>query len=89
MIPLIILKLPRTIISQIKNNTFLAQNIPEDINYLNDNSYYSSPYSTNIQDSIDSSFIDSKNNKNFSQCMTAGDIYSEDELNADLQENIG
>ena len=41
-----------------------------------------------IQDLIDENSITIKNEKNFAQCSAAGNIYSEDELNEDLQEII-
>jgi len=69
-----------------KNSIILAQNISEN---NDENSNYSSLNSIILQDSIDSSFLQSGNNKSFYQCIAAGNIYSEEELNADLQENIG
>ena len=108
LIPLIVLKLPRTIISQIntdnfsiwnslktvflsidtkskKDNTneFLAQNTEsEEIN----NEIVSSISEQNI---IDKTIINSRNDKDFKQCSSAGNIYSEDELYEDLQELNG
>ncbi len=40
------------------------------------------------QDKIDTTFLSSKHQQNFAQCLSAWNIYSEDELNADLQEVV-
>jgi hypothetical protein len=45
--------------------------------------------SVNKQDEIDNSILVSKNDKSFQQCSSAGNIYSENELNENLQELIG
>jgi hypothetical protein len=37
--------------------------------------------SINEQDKVDISSLNIKNNKTFAQCSSAGDIYSEEELN--------
>ena len=40
------------------------------------------------QDKIDTTFLSSKHQQNFAQCLSAWNIYSEEELNADLQEVV-
>ena len=40
------------------------------------------------QDKVDTTFLSSKHRQNFAQCLSAWNIYSEDELNADLQEVV-
>lgn len=115
LIPLVVLKLPRTIISQLKtdnysfwdslksvflsmnNNNkdsnyskFLAQNTEDEnldvIKEITDSDIISS---IEIQDSMDNSILNSRNDKTFAQCSAAGDIYSDDELNEWLEEIIG
>lgn len=113
LIPLIVLKLPRITISQIKTDSysvsnslkavllsidtkskedtkkFLAQNT--EIEELNneDNISDSDIDSIDEQNKIDALKIDSRNDKTFYQCSSAGNIYSEDELNEWLQELNG
>jgi hypothetical protein len=41
------------------------------------------------QDYIDTSILNSRNDQTFSQCSSAGNIYSEDELNKDLKQIVG
>ena len=115
LIPLIVLKLPRTTISQIKAdnysvwnslravllginsgdkkvtyNNFLVQSTGTEGNLETGKiSDSSTTDSIEQQDMIDSSSLNSRNDKTFSQCSTAGDIYSEDELNEGLQEIVG
>jgi hypothetical protein len=45
--------------------------------------------SINEQNIIDKTIINSKNDKDFKQCSSAGNIYSEDELYEGLQELNG
>jgi hypothetical protein len=45
--------------------------------------------SVEIQDSIDGVLLNSINDKTFEQCSSAGNIYSEEELNENLQELNG
>lgn len=111
-IPLILFKLPRTIISQIitddysiwnslksvflsidtnneKNdyNKFLAQNIENDKILNSENSPdYELISSIEQQDKINNFTLNSKRNKTFNQCASAGNIYSEEELNEWIQE---
>ena len=105
LLPLIVLKLPWATISQIKtdnysvwnslkavflsmdteskrnnSNKFLAQNTESDSNALD---------LLNEQDIVDSSVLKVRNDKTFQQCSSAGDIYSEEELNENLQELNG
>ena len=115
LLPLILLKLPRTTISQIKTdsysvwgslkatllgmnteakdvntNKFLAQNVEiEEINDENEISDSDTVNSIEEQDKVDSLNLSSRNDKNFNQCSSAGNIYSEDELNEWLQELNG
>ena len=116
LIPLIVFKLPRTTISQIKTDNYsiwnslksvllginydnsqkinvdklLAQNIEvSEIDNLNEVSDSDVVDSINEQDKVDSSSLNIKNNKTFAQCSSAGDIYSEEELNEWLQELNG
>ena len=115
LIPLLILKLPRTTISQLKTdsysvssslksvflsintdtqkedtNNFLAQNNSDEESSLTGGvSDTESISSVNEQDEIDNSILVSKNDKSFQQCSSAGNIYSENELNENLQELIG
>ena len=116
LIPLIVFKLPRTTISQIKTDNYsiwnslksvllginydnsqkinvdklLAQNIEVgEIDNLNEVSDSDVVDSINEQDKVDSSSLNIKNNKTFAQCSSAGDIYSEEELNEWLQELNG
>ncbi len=105
-IPLIVLKLPRTITSQIRTNSYsfwsslrsvflsmdtvnnekennkklLAQNI-------NNSNLYSSVLDSGI---VDINISDNNTSqKSFAQCMKAGEIYSDEELNENLQDVIG
>ena len=113
--PLIILKLPRTTISQIKsdnysfseslksvflaqnletynknNNKFLAQNSEYEEVVINDETLDSDLVdSLNEQDEIDESILSLKNNRTFQQCISVGDIYSDEELNENLQQITG
>ena len=105
LLPLIVLKLPWATISQIKtdnysvwnslkavflsmdteskrnnSNKFLAQNTESDSNALD---------LLDEQDIVDSSVLKVRNDKTFQQCSSAGDIYSEEELNENLQELNG
>ena len=114
LIPLIVLKLPRTTISQIKTDSysvsnslkavllsmdtkskedtkkFLAQNTEiEELNNEDNVSDSDIIDSIDEQNKIDALKIDSRNDKSFYQCSSAGDIYSEDELNEWLQELNG
>ena len=115
LIPLILLKLPWTTISQIKtdnysfsgsiksvflsmntetksenNNKFLAQNIQtEQIDFSDEVSDSDITNSLDEQNEIDDSILSLRDDKTFYQCSSAGDIYSEDELNEDLQEISG
>ena len=115
LLPLIILKLPRTTISQIKTdnysvsgslkavllsmdtesenddtNKFLVQNTEtEEMNNETEISDSNTVDSIDEQNKIDVSALNSRNDKNFNQCSSAGDIYSEDELNEWLQELNG
>ena len=114
LLPLVVLKLPRTTISQIKTDSysvsnslktvflsmnddkdesykkFLAQNTENsDINEVSEISDSDNIDSIEIQDSVDNVILSSRNDKTFDQCSSAGDIYSEDELNEWLQELNG
>ena len=112
LLPLIVLKLPRTIISQIKTDNFsfwnslkavflsinndkknedyknfLAQNIEnEEINDENEITDSNNVSSLDEQDEIDISTLNLRNDKTFSQCSSAWNIYSEEELSEWLQE---
>ena len=112
LIPLVIFKLPRTTINQIKsdnysiwnslrsvflsidyksdkkvyNNKFLAQNTENDsITDVDKVSDSDDIDSIEKQNEIDNSNLNLRNDKSFYQCSTAGNIYSEDELNEWLQ----
>jgi hypothetical protein len=69
---------------------FLAQNI-EIEELIDSNEVSDSDISNSIeqQNKIDISNLNSRNDKTFRQCSNAGDIYSDDELNEDLQELNG
>ena len=61
---------------------FLAQNTENsDINEVSEISDSDNIDSIEIQDSVDNVILSSRNDKTFDQCSSAGDIYSEDELN--------
>ena len=63
-------------------NKFLAQNVEiEEINDENEISDSDTVNSIEEQDKVDSLNLSSRNDKNFNQCSSAGNIYSEDELN--------
>ena len=111
LLPLIVLKLPWTTISQIMtdnysfsnsikgvflsmdtekkneiNNKFLAQNTEnENINNIDAITDSDDIDSIEVQDSVDSTILSSKNDKTFQQCSSAGNIYSDKELNENLQ----
>ena len=113
LIPLIVLKLPRTTISQLKadsyslsnslkavllsmssekenNKQFLAQNTKiEDVNNKDNVLDSNTIDSIDEQNLIDALEVDSKHDQTFSQCSSAGDIYSDDELNENLQSIVG
>ena len=121
LLPLIVLKLPRTTISQIKTDSysvsnsfkavllgmdtetknddtykFLAQNSEVDQNSEvekmdneNEISDSESVDSLDAQDKLDSLISNSRDDKNFQQCSSAGNIYSSEELNEWLQELNG
>ena len=63
------------------SNKFLAQNI--DIEDLSDSIVIDS---FDEQDEVDSLILDLKSDKTFQQCSSAGNIYSDEELNENLQE---
>ncbi|MBR7036499.1 hypothetical protein IKI14_01120 [bacterium] len=72
------------------HNKFLAQNTENEnlnsaengnISAVNEFSDSDIIDSIEIQNLIDNSVLTSMNVKNFSQCSTAGDVYSEEELN--------
>jgi hypothetical protein len=66
----------------IDSDRFLAQNTEiEEINTSDGISDSNNVASLIKQDKIDNSVLNSRNDKNFSQCSSAGNIYSEDELN--------
>ena len=72
------------------NSKFLAQNI--EIEELVDSDEVSDSDVNNSieqQNKIDISNLNSRNDKTFRQCSNAGDIYSDEELNEDLQELNG
>ena len=72
------------------NNKFLAQNTEnEDIADVDATSDSDDMDSIEVQDSVDSTVLSSKNNKTFQQCSSAGNIYSDEELNENLQELNG
>jgi hypothetical protein len=72
------------------NNKFLAQNTEnEDINNIDAITDSDDIDSVEIQDSVDSTILSSKNDKTFEQCSSAGNIYSDEELNENLQELNG
>ena len=113
LLPLIVLKLPRATINQIKLNHFSVWNSLKAVflsmdtdkknksysNFLVQNTWDEEningvPDSDNIntveeQNEIDNSALSWRNNKTFLQCSSAGDIYSEDELNENLQSIVG
>jgi hypothetical protein len=62
-------------------NKFLAQNTEtEEINNETEISDSDTVDSIDEQNKIDVSALNLRNDKNFNQCSSAGDIYSEDEL---------
>ena len=68
------------------SNKFLAQNTEnENADYINEVSDSDNIDSAEIQSSIDNAVLSSKNDKTFAQCSSAGNIYSEAELNENLQ----
>ena len=68
------------------NNKFLAQNTEnEDIADVDATSDSDDMDSIEVQDSVDSTVLSSKNDKTFQQCSSAGNIYSDEELNENLQ----
>ena len=69
---------------------YLVQNT-EDNKTLNQDEISDSELVSSVeqQDVIDTSTLNSRNDKTFAQCSSAGDIYSEDELNEWLQEIVG
>ena len=72
--------------TKIDNNTnrFLAQNeITGDISDSNVTD------SLDEQDELDTSVLNLKDDQTFQQCSSAGNIYSDDELNENLQELKG
>lgn len=72
------------------NNKFLAQNTEnEDIADVDATSDSDDMDSIEVQDSVDSTVLSSKNDKTFQQCSSAGNIYSDEELNENLQELNG
>ena len=120
LIPLILLKLPRTTVNLIRNNNysfwkslksvflsintndlhkedsdlFLAQNTwdqdwREKIGVLDVATDSSNVDGIASQDYIDTYVLNSKNDQTFSQCTSAGNVYSESELNKDLKQIIG
>jgi hypothetical protein len=63
-------------------NKFLVQNTEtEEMNNETEISDSNTVDSIDEQNKIDVSALNSRNDKNFNQCSSAGDIYSEDELN--------
>ena len=75
-------------------NKFLAQNdSTEEVslaNEISDEISDSEPVSSiDEQNEIDNSILSSRNDKSFQQCSSAGNIYSEKELNENLQELNG
>ena len=70
-------------------NRFLAQNTGnENVGNMNEVSD-SDGVSIDIQESVDNAILSTKNEKNFAQCLSVGNIYSEEELNENLQELKG
>jgi hypothetical protein len=68
------------------NNKFLAQNTEnENINNIDAITDSDDIDSIEVQDSVDSTILSSKNDKTFQQCSSAGNIYSDKELNENLQ----
>ena len=68
------------------NNKFLAQNTEnENINNIDAITDSDDIGSIEVQDSVDSAILSSKNDKTFEQCSSAGNIYSDEELNENLQ----
>ena len=114
LIPLVLLKLPWTTISQIKSDTysvsgslksvflgmntetkndninkFLAQNIEgEELNSIDKITDSNIADSLTEQDEIDNSILSLRNDQTFQQCSADGDIYSDEELNENLQEIV-
>ena len=106
-IPLIIFKLPRSTISQIKTNNYSFWNSLKSVflsmdsishkkgnnkKLLTQNANDSSRYYSSILDSDVVDFNISNNNssqESFTQCIKTWEIYSEEELEEDLQEVIG
>jgi hypothetical protein len=66
------------------NNRFLAQNV-----ITPDTSDSNITDSLDEQDEFDASVLNLKNDKLFEQCLSVGNIYSDDELNENLQELKG
>ena len=115
LIPLVLLKLPRTTISQIKTdnyslsgslksvflgmnmktkntttNKFLAQNIESDVDTLDEVLDSVVIDSVTEQNEVDNIYmLNSRNDQTFQQCSAAGDVYSDEELNENLQEIVG
>ena len=69
------------------NNKLLAQNVEnEDIDNVDTVSDSNNNDSIEVQDSVDSTILSSRDDKTFEQCSSAGNIYSDEELNENLQE---
>ncbi len=115
LIPLIMLKLPRAIIGQIKNNNFSVSSslravflsidtkskkwnndykfLTQNENIVESGSVYGASdailtNSINQQNEIDSVVLGSKKYRNFEQCISAWDIYSDEELGESMQDSL-
>ena len=72
------------------NKKYLAQNTTaEDIKLDSEISDSDIINSLDAQDEVDNSILNSRNDKTFKQCSSAGNIYSDKELSENLQELIG
>lgn len=64
-----------------ENNKFLAQNTNIEESSDNKISDSDTDISLDSQNEIDNSNLSSRNDQTFQQCSSAGDIYSDEELN--------
>ncbi|MBO7095310.1 hypothetical protein J6V86_03960 [bacterium] len=71
-------------------NKFLAQNIESDVDTLDEVLDSVVIDSVTEQNEVDNIYmLNSRNDQTFQQCSAAGDVYSDEELNENLQEIVG
>ena len=64
-----------------RNNQFLVQNVEKNMNVMSDEVLDSDVVdSLDEQDLIDSIILDSESDESYEQCLSEGNIYSEEEL---------